>query len=120
MADSETITISDATEAAAILSRIKAQYRPYDTLPEFTEGFDAYQARAAHRRNPYEDGRRYGGVKAQAWDRGANAAMLYRRALVHLDAHREDVDSSTPFDKRSGAQKAGPSWLARLLRTGRC
>jgi hypothetical protein len=86
----------------AILARIKAQYRPYDTLPEFEEGYDAYGKDGAHRRNPYD------GYKGQAWDRGANAAMLYRRALAHLDAHKEDVE------------KAGPGWLARLLRTGRC
>jgi hypothetical protein len=86
----------------AILAYIKAQYRPYDTMPEFKEGFDAYQAKGAHRRDPYD------GVKAQAWDRGANTAMLYARALAHLDAHKEDVE------------KAGSGWLAQFLRTGRC
>jgi hypothetical protein len=86
----------------AILARITAEYRPYDTMPEFQEGFDADQKDGAFRRDPYD------GVKAQAWDRGANTAMLYARALAHLDAHREDVE------------KAGPGWLAKLLRTGRC
>jgi hypothetical protein len=71
-------------------------------MPEFQEGFDAYHVAGLHRRDPYE------GVKAQAWDRGANAAMLYARALAHLDAHKGDVE------------KAGPGWLATLLRTGRC
>jgi hypothetical protein len=47
-------------------------------MPEFQEGFDAYQKRGAFRDDPYD------GVKAQAWDRGANAAMLYARALAHL------------------------------------
>jgi hypothetical protein len=84
----------------AILARLRYEYRPYDSMPEFQEGFDAYQK---HRfaRDPYD------GVKAQAWDRGANTAMLYARALAHLDAHREDVE------------KAGPGWLARLLWPGR-
>jgi hypothetical protein len=86
----------------AILAFIRHQFRPYDSMPEFEEGFRAYQLDGPHRRDPYE------GVKAQAWDRGANAAMLYARALAHLDAHKEDVE------------KAGPGWLATLLRTGRC
>src|SRR5712664_2906199 len=50
----------------AILARIRHQYRPYDTMPEFQEGFDAYCTVGAFRSDPYE------GVKAQAWDRGAN------------------------------------------------
>jgi hypothetical protein len=95
----------------AILARIRYEFRPYDTLPEFQEGFAAYQTDGPHRRNPYDGDHGYDGdqgYKAQAWDRGANAAMLYARALAHLDAHKEDVE------------KAGPSWLATLLRTGRC
>jgi hypothetical protein len=91
-----------ASTPDAILARIKFQYRPYDAMPEFQEGFDAYQAHG------YGPSDAYDGVKAQAWDRGANAAMLYARALAHLDAHKEDVE------------KAGPGWLATLLRMGRC
>jgi hypothetical protein len=89
----------DLTEATpeAILARLRYEFRPYDTMPEFQEGFDAYQKDGAFRRDPYD------GVQAQAWDRGANTAMLYQRALAHLDAHKEDVE------------KAGPGWLARLL-----
>jgi hypothetical protein len=86
----------------AILARIRHEYRPYDTMAEFQEGFDAYRQDGPHRLDPYD------GVKAQAWDRGANAAMLYARAMAHLDAHKEDVE------------KSGPGWLATLLRTGRC
>jgi hypothetical protein len=86
----------------AILATIKAQYRPYDTLPEFEEGFRAYQLDGAHRLNPH-----CSTVAGQAWDRGANAAMLLARALAHLDRQKDDVE------------KAGPGWLARLLRTGR-
>jgi hypothetical protein len=85
----------------AILARIRHEYRPYDTMPEFQEGFRAYQLDGAHRRDPYD------GVKGQAWDRGANAAMLYARAMAHLDA--DPVKAA-----------AEPGWLARLLRTGRC
>ncbi len=93
----------DLTEATpeAIIARLRYEFRPYDTMPEFQEGFDAYGKDGAFRRDPYD------GVKAQAWDRGANTAMLYARALARLDAHREDV------------KKAGPGWLARLLWPGR-
>jgi hypothetical protein len=84
----------------AILARIVREYRPYDTMPEFGEGFADHQAHRRHEN--YDD------VKAQAYDRGANCAMLYARALAHLDTHKEDVE------------KAGPGWLATLLRTGRC
>jgi hypothetical protein len=90
------------TSPEAILARIRHQYRPYDTMPEFEEGYLAYHLDGAHRRNLYEN------VRAQAFDRGANAAMLYARAMAHLDAHKEDVE------------KSGPGWLATLLRTGRC
>ncbi len=90
-----------AATPEAILARIRHEYRPYDTMPEFQEGFDAYQRDGAFRRDPHE------GVKAQAWDRGANAAMLYKRALALLDAPPADVEKVQPF------------WLAQLL-TGRC
>jgi hypothetical protein len=90
-----------------ILARIKAQYRPYDTLPAFEEGFTAYQASGPLRRNPYDND---AGYKAQAWDRGANAAMLYARALAHLDAVTDDAEANTP----------APGWLERLIHTGRC
>ena len=84
----------------AILARIVREYRPYDTMPEFGEGFADHQA---HRRHE-----KYDGVKAQAYDRGANAAMLYARALASLDVAPEKPDASSP------------GWLQRLLRTGRC
>jgi hypothetical protein len=91
-----------ASTSEAILAYIKAQYGPYDSMPEFEAGYRAYWRDGAHRCNPHNDG-----VAAQAWDRGANAAMLYGRAMAHLDAHKEDVE------------KAGSSWLVRLLSTGR-
>jgi hypothetical protein len=56
-----------------ILTEIVADYAPYETLAAFGEGFVAYQHGTY--RNPYE------GLNAQAWDRGANAAMRYARAL---------------------------------------
>jgi hypothetical protein len=89
-----------ATTPEAILAYIKAAYRPYDSMKEFDEGFAEYQKSGPRRRDPYD------GVKAQAWDRGANAAMLYQRALAHLDA--QPVEAA-----------AEPGWLARLLKTGR-
>jgi len=84
----------------AILARIVREYRPYDTMPEFGEGFADHQARRRHEK--------YDGVQAQAYDRGANAAMLYARALAFLDAALEKPDA------------ASPGRLQRLLRTGRC
>jgi hypothetical protein len=86
----------------AILARIFAEYAPYDTMPEFQEGYRAYQLDGPHRLNPHGSS-----AAGQAWDRGANAAMLYRRALSLLDNPPKDID------------KVQPGWLAQLLRTGR-
>jgi hypothetical protein len=91
-----------ASSPEAILAWIKAQYRPYDSMPEFEQGFRAYQLDGPHRLSPHS-----GGVAAQAFDRGANAAMLYARAMAHLKDHPEAIE------------KAGPGWLSRLIRTGR-
>jgi len=65
------------TTNGELLLQICSDYAPYDTLPAFTEGFNDYEA--GKHRNPY-DGHIKQGVQAQAWDRGANAAMRYRRA----------------------------------------
>jgi hypothetical protein len=54
------------------LSAIVAKYPGYDTMEAFGEGFVAHQHRNLN--NPYE------GVRAQAWDRGAEAAMKYEQA----------------------------------------
>src|SRR5712664_4265053 len=64
-----------------ILSGIVADYRPYDTLEAFGEGFVAYKF--GNYRNPY-DGKNelQAEVNAQAWDRGANAAMRFARATA--------------------------------------
>jgi hypothetical protein len=87
----------------AILKRIFEEHRPYNTYLAFREGYRTYQINGAAVGNPYDAD----GVEAQAWDRGANAAMLYQRALAHLDAVPADA-------------VAGPGWLVRLLQTGRC
>jgi hypothetical protein len=81
----------------AILAYIRAQYRPYDTMPEFQEGFDDWGKYDRPTAFKYDD------VAGQAYDRGANAAMLYARAMAHLDTYKEDVE------------KAGPGWLAQLI-----
>jgi hypothetical protein len=63
-----------------LLTSIVADYRPYDTLKAFGEGFVAYQA-GTHR-NPYDGkGEPRAQINAQAWDRGANAAMRYAREI---------------------------------------
>lgn len=59
-----------------ILNLIKRQYCPFDTHEEFGRGFSAYQA--GNFRNPHEAD----SVSARAWDRGVDAAMLYKRATA--------------------------------------
>jgi hypothetical protein len=92
------------TPSHEILAKIVAEYRDYHILAEFWQGFRAYQHDNVFRCNPYRDDE---GVKAQAWDRGANAAMQYQRAMHHM--------ATTPTE----ADEAEPGWLCRLLRTGR-
>jgi hypothetical protein len=70
-------------------------------MPEFQEGFRAYEKYGARRDDPYD------GVQGQAWDRGGLAAIEYKRAIKHLADHPDDVE------------KAGPRWLADLLKGGR-
>jgi hypothetical protein len=75
-----------------ILAAIRYEYRPYDTLPAFDEGFAAYQTSGALRRHPYDDApagetpieacRR--SVAGQAYDRGANAAMWLWQAQQRM------------------------------------
>ena len=93
-----------ASTPEAILEYIRAQYHPYDSMPEFQKGFDDYRQDGGYLLSPYG----YSSVAVQAWDRGHNAAMHYARAMAYLGAHKEDVE------------KAGPGWLRQLLRTGRC
>ncbi len=57
-----------------ILAGIRAEYAPYDTFPEFDEGFAAFADR--NWSNPYPSS-----VAAQAWDRGLDAASRYARAI---------------------------------------
>jgi hypothetical protein len=59
-----------------ILDLIKQHYRPYDTHAEFGRGFSACQA--GELRNPHEAE----SVSAQAWDRGVEAAMVFRKATA--------------------------------------
>jgi hypothetical protein len=87
-----------------ILDKIVGAYRPYHVLAEFWDGFTAYQRDSVFRCNPYRDDE---GVKAQAWDRGADVAMQYQRALA--------CSATTPAE----ADEAKPGWMVRLLRTGR-
>ena len=75
--------MSNQTREARLVE-IRADYRPYDTLPAFDQGFADYQNRV--RANPYDGLLAPGdGLKAQAWDRGAHAAMRYNRFLAGLE-----------------------------------
>jgi len=87
-----------------ILDGIVATCRPYDVLDEFWQGFKVCQRDSVLRCNPYQDDE---GVKAQAWDRGANAAMQYQQALARRASAQAEADEVTP------------AWLVKLLRTGR-
>ena len=59
-----------------ILTAIRHEYRPYDTIPEFDEGLADYPARLRHKD--------YDGVAGQAYDRGANAAMWLWQAQQRM------------------------------------
>ena len=59
-----------------IFDLIKQKYCPYDTHEEFSRGFTAFQI--GNFCNPH----RADSVSAQAWDLGAQAAMLYERATA--------------------------------------
>ena len=63
-------------EQSRTLVALRHEYGPYDTLPEFDEGFTAYLHHGA-RVNPYTDPK--DGVKAQAWDRGLECASRWKR-----------------------------------------
>jgi hypothetical protein len=86
---------------AAVLQYINARYRPYDTMRTFKEGWDTVMQHGVLSPD------RYGDVDGQAYDRGGLAAIEYQRAIKHLADHREDVE------------KAGPRWLAQLLKPGK-
>jgi hypothetical protein len=84
--------IAEGNSEQEILTMIIAQYRPYDILPAFDEGFKAYQTSGALRCRPYDNApadenpvaacKRQ--VKSQAYDRGANAAMWLGRAQQRM------------------------------------
>jgi hypothetical protein len=88
-----------------ILARIVAAYSSYRFLTEFWEGFKACQRDPVRRSNPYRDDE---GVKAQAWDRGADVALQYHQAVANFATTPAEVD------------EAESGWLVRILRTGRC
>ena len=59
-----------------ILELIKQNYRPYDTHADFSRGFAACQH--GNFRNPHEPET----ISARAWDRGAEAALHYKKATA--------------------------------------
>lgn len=56
-----------------MVEMIKAEYAPYHKMREFQQGYDAYMNGNMWNEHDCE------GVAAQAWDRGANAAMRISR-----------------------------------------
>jgi hypothetical protein len=73
------------------LLEICQHYAPYHTMPEFAEGFDAYEAGIYI--NPYVN------VAGQAWDRGLEAAMRWERIQCAAEDRRRLA--SNPLDFRS-------------------
>jgi hypothetical protein len=54
-------------------SELLAEYRPYNSMQAFHDGWNDYEA--GHYLCPF----RRDSVEAQAWDRGQNAAMRWLR-----------------------------------------
>jgi hypothetical protein len=69
--------IADGKSEQDILTAICKQYEPYDTIPQFGEGFVDYQARRLRNKD-------FDGVAGQAYDRGANAAMWLWQAQQRM------------------------------------
>jgi hypothetical protein len=66
--------------AMVTLGEIFASYAQYLKIPEFTEGFEAHGR--DNFRNPYDGDTPHDGdrrVKAEAWDRGVEAASRWQR-----------------------------------------
>jgi hypothetical protein len=62
---------------ARTLAELRQEYRPYDTLPAFHQGFAAY-GQQYEIRNPYE-GQPHDSVDAKAWVRGLECAERWAR-----------------------------------------
>ena len=59
------------------LDELRREYRPYHTIPAFDAGFNDYQR--GHFLSPQGVGFLYGGVDAQAYDRGVECASRWSR-----------------------------------------
>ncbi len=82
------------------LAELRHEYRPYDTLAAFDEGFADYQAHNYYS-NPYDvasDGELdlRAGVNAQAWDRGAECASRWQRYCEHGSSAERPRDFMWP------------------------
>jgi len=82
---------------ARTLADLQQEYRPYDTLPAFHQGFAAY-GQQYQIRNPYE-GQPHNMVDAKAWDRGFECAERWARerrsARVSTDGQTLDAQQAT-------------------------
>jgi hypothetical protein len=65
----------------AILARIRFEYRPYDTLPAFDEGFASWAARPRQWHNPHG-----GGYEAQAGQGSGRCLAVRPGVRLHRDA----------------------------------
>jgi len=60
------------------VAEIKAKYAPYNTFPEFEQGYTAYMSGMGKLVN-------LDGVAGQAYDRGAEAAMKVKAATRRVE-----------------------------------
>jgi hypothetical protein len=58
------------------LDELFRTYEPFDVLAEFKEGFEAY-GNGKHS-NPYHGTETVQSIKAEAWDRGREAALRWK------------------------------------------
>jgi hypothetical protein len=61
---------------ARTLADLQQEYRPYDTVPAFHQGFAAYGQHYQYK-NPYDDKPK--SIDAKAWDRGLECAERWAR-----------------------------------------
>ena len=79
------------------LAAIVKSYEPFDGMPEFEDGFVAYQH--GNYQNPYHDD----SMRAQAWDRGLEAGSRYAR-LCEAMPQLGDWDQEQERRRRSLGQ----------------
>jgi hypothetical protein len=81
---------------AMTLDELFRKYEPFDVLAEFKEGFEAY-GKGKHS-NPYCGTETVQSIKAEAWDRGREAALRWK--LERIKGGASAVILNFPFGGR--------------------